>query len=194
MKKIIIAIALILLIGAGYYTIQNIKPFDCCHGEQYEISQWKTYRNNDYGFTFKYPKDYEDFKDGTAISKVVVNENTYPTIHFQIFPLNTYKFSDIPGGFEMTYNPKTKECLWGNRGSNDKSADKNKYTIAGNPACKIGTGDAGFSASGYAIPDEKNNRIIEINFISRDGQYRELNENLLISTFQFISTAPATDN
>lgn len=190
----ILALVVLILIAIGAYYL-NMKKSTSIPMSQSTTSeiQWKTYKDNTYGFSFDYPSDYEDFKNGTAISNVVVNDNTYPVINVRTSPLDTYEFIDRSGGDRMTYNSATKECSWGYEVSDTKNPSKEKYYVAGHPACKVSTGDAGTGVFGYGIPDEKNNRMIQILFMTEDGRHRELDTDYIMNSFKFISATSTNE-
>jgi len=96
-----------------------------------ETVAWKTYRNEEYGFEFKYPQDYENFSSsdvslGYRLSgmyldsgkiqykeKIIANvslmakptkENSAPLIVVHIFPLSSYGYTYLSGGVEFDYD------------------------------------------------------------------------------------------
>jgi hypothetical protein len=61
----------------------------CCHGlyeELEETTNWKTYRNDEYGFEIKYPEDWQLFQPGP---KAFAGLNL---IHLEIFTIETNSF------------------------------------------------------------------------------------------------------
>ena len=93
-KKIILGIIItVVVIGGGFVVYEAFKPGSfCCPPEKSEEDQeetkesvleaetqdWKTYRNEEYGFEFKYPKDWtaDDTSKGAG----------FATFEYSVYP------------------------------------------------------------------------------------------------------------
>ncbi|MFZ2521896.1 MAG: PsbP-related protein [Minisyncoccia bacterium] len=69
---IVLVLICVLLLMSGYLVFQNVREeqkevvvvSESVTVPQDDISTWKTYRNEEYGFEFKYPSDWEIINNG----------------------------------------------------------------------------------------------------------------------------------
>lgn len=165
-----------------------------------DVKTWKVYTDPTYGFNLKYPTEYGPFLDVSesyreykpevvsakaASSTVSVAGEHLGGLSVQIYPLDNYTFKDVPGGGKFTYDAARGVCLVGDSGFNNDKPSEYTIKIAGVTACGVGTGDAGYAFNGYAIPDKKNNIMIEVGISYEPGYYQSVDLKSLLTTFKF---------
>jgi hypothetical protein len=217
-KKLIYGVVIaVVVVIAGIWYMKAYPAFDGAKGRfvdqknnnAFVTSDWKTYTSKEYGFSFQYPAGYGNFEPSDRVSdatllaerakgveKFIVNNGntqiqaTYPELVVIVHPLDKYAFRDAPGGTSTKYDSANKKCI---DFETYKPQIVNKSTepvkINNNTiACHVSTGDAGFSYGAYIIPDERNNRMIEIGFASdsEGANYAPLDENIIYKSFKFI--------
>jgi len=162
-----------------------------------EMSDWKTYRNEEYGFEFKYPPNWilDDQKfDGDAIGVISPEndflarktfEGSYYYTNFSVHACDRLNQNCLMGG---TYvNMKNKTILdFLNDPSPYKSYEKSSFMPEVNIDGIKGYGiiAGGFGAN-YEIILERDNRIYIIDFPSSEKELTAEQKEIL-STFKFI--------
>jgi len=166
---------------------------------QSKTAGWKTYTNSQYGFEFKYPESFGSFTDykyaaGLGSHNILTglssNVSDGSRFFLSVMTMDEFSFSNT-GGIVITY--KNNRC----DSSEPKYLKKNdSFIFRGSEGCYILEGDAGGGFIGYVIPDNVNNRIIEIvNNFSFSGNSESIarqNIEQILSTFKFITPTVQT--
>jgi hypothetical protein len=171
----------------GAFTAQTVPP---------NYRTWKEYRNDNYGFSFKYPAGYEAFTtaasydknaiitfDSKAQEKILLYGyyNSYPTIQVRIFPITKYKYTDNSGGVTFNYDAASKTCI-----RDDMPEVAENILIIGNiKGCRFGMADAGFAMYGYYFPNHAKNVVIEVSLHMGETTSRPLDIKDILNTFSF---------
>jgi hypothetical protein len=158
-----------------------------------DLSNWKTYRNEEYGFEFKYPATYMDFYSDTSLASefyknYISHERSEPdnprygVLLLGIKELEGYFFDNQREG-KTTYDDVHDICYYNE--SNGYSTSSKKV-INGIPVCRISTGEACEGAFGYAVPIVKKQIVIEFMVTSAlDCGSSVLNPEDIISELEF---------
>ncbi|HEX9503252.1 MAG TPA: hypothetical protein VF974_02925 [Patescibacteria group bacterium] len=178
----VLGIAVVIALGAtAYYwqaTSSPLPKFEPVKHKQNSTANWKTYTNTEYGFSFKYPNDFNVYADD-------------PTFIQIIRPKDPNKITD-----NMTIR------VWDNKANLSVIDWWNKYGPYAPPRTSAGLkpdtfpikdimvvdvkgvfieGSEGVLANYLILPADKN-KILEINLMMPTNQ--------IISTFKFITTPP----
>lgn len=179
-----------------------------------ETANWKTYGNEKYGFEVKYPDYYQilttttpeirktdiyaetDASGGGYIkyrskiisvfsletkSKVI---NSYPDFKINIFPLDSYRFTDMPGGVEDGYDLGKSEWWENKYGEGRVKVDLITIQKGGWIGYRLGTGDAGYLDSVIAIPYKNKGLMLEFNFLAGPFTKEEAPVEIIFSTLK----------
>jgi len=158
---------------------------------------WKTYSDEEYDFSIQYPSAYNDLSATTNndflkglyadSSEVVLTDggyNKYPQLSIRIYELTGYEY-DTGYGTSYRYDAEERNCIVdGERQTTNEEFDITTDDWGG---CRIGTGDAGYSSSGYFIPHEERGVVIQITQRSYYGTRRPLNFDTLVKTLELNS-------
>lgn len=144
-------------------------PADCQAAPVDDLSGWQTYRNEEFGFEFKYPEEWS-LQEGTAI------KDDFDFIHIgSIGPLNInmvdkeLNASNIQGVYGKVDNERIEVIK-----------------VGGVDSYMFRDGDAGCGGNIVQIPNNK--QIINLGFIDCDKNTEaEDNRVAILSTFKFIN-------
>lgn len=161
-----------------------------------DTNTWLTYKNDQYGFEFKYPKEI-------MVSDQIKDENLFLAnsigISFSVAAKekNKLSFNEIPGGGGLFYYDE-KNNVW----MNDNHWEQKKAVPCSDlgyqnflsigtekvPALHLGTGDAGFAFSSYFIITNKDFGL-EIGIgISAESEEKEIKiQDAMLNSFKLIN-------
>lgn len=159
---------------------------------------WQTYRNDKYQFSLQYPSDYNSFveigktedqlMEIEAISEksVLINGgyNHYPKISVSLSPINSYEFETFYN-LSYYYDAEKDQCYKVENGVKETypfSISKKDWD-----ACRVGTGDAGWSVEGYSIPLEEKEIVVTISNSSYYGSRRPLPFKTIVKSLETFS-------
>jgi len=131
--------------------------------EEIDTSDWQTYRNEEYGFEFKYPATM-GIKENSYYLNVLFNDS---------LKININILNDV-------LNPKTIKSPIGI--VSQESLEE--LAIDGKLAYRFRDGDAGYGGNSYRISLDNSHTLI-MWFVTENGYYIN-DERLIISTFRFI--------
>ncbi|MBI4120501.1 MAG: hypothetical protein HY454_03475 [Parcubacteria group bacterium] len=140
--KIISAIFIILLAAAGYLYLKNPEAITgILQRKSDETADWKTYRNEKYGFEFKYPGFFGDIPRGDS---GVVNLKS-DTLSFSVIdePLNGMEYNNPPGGLSFEYNASEDRWILTRGGVEEAKYGPQRYNVRQGKAYLVAGGDAG---------------------------------------------------
>lgn len=163
---------------------------------QNETADWKTYRNDEYEFEFKYPKDWilNNQKVGSRIVSIISPENeslakkeyegTYYFIDFAVSVCDKFKDSCPMGGTWVDMKNKSIIDFLNDKSpykSYQKSSFMSEVIVDGMQGYGIIAGGLG---ANYEIILEKNSEIYSIDFPSSEKELT-LEQKTMLSTFKF---------
>lgn len=209
---IIIIVVLVVVVGATWYVLSKKQPSPSPGtGEEDQYKDWKTYTNEEFGFEFKYPKewgeivkkDYYEISDPPSDYIFNFDTNRIDARLFRISDWKNFTGGTGPGAF---YTEGAKN-VWETRKQN-KSLHKNGDTCL--------DGEIGFISD--VDKDEITCRVIknglyvfQIDKLTKDNSYKEISStivtddkeitfvvplkykftlNQILSTFKFIDETP----
>ena len=204
---ILLISVLVLLLGVGGYffflqkeissvcvcpdgSTVDIEGTDCelieCPGVQDETANWQTYRNEEYGFEFRYPQDWELFINahGSGASLLVsLDPEGLADSHVDTdlpYSLDINVYTNISQLDYKNFNVSglTDFIQQYSSGNDPKLVDVSLVSIGGKDGYKAGAGPNVFGGgSSYYV--ENLNMIYEFEFFSGES-------NQILSTFKFI--------
>lgn len=122
-KDIVIVILGVVILVGGYFFFFK-KPANA-------PADWKTYRNNEYGFELKYPEYFPDMK-GDILKGIETRSSKTDNLEFKIYerPLDGFEYINHEGAFIFKYDAKQDKWIPDQIGVEDKFApikyNKNK--------------------------------------------------------------------
>lgn len=170
-----------------------------------EIANWKTYTNQKYGFSFKYPFVFNEddklkFAEKTyllTLSNGGDDEIKANNLTVYVAKIVDYKLDDRPAAFHFYFDSERKR--WLHKETNDSSEFVPKRTNNPIESYIYKTGDANGSSEYLLIPSYSNGYIIEIiNSYDRgdSGSYRKgyynITSDQIIATFKFLPDSPVS--
>jgi len=182
LKYILIVVILAIIVGGGILSYQywwlpkhEIKLPEITIKD--ETTDWQTYRNEEYGFEFKYPKEFSFIDSG---QRAVNNDLGY----YELGYLNQKDGGNLPIFIKLEQlNPNNIRGIYGKKDINDL----NIVTVDGSKSYVYTEGDAGCEGDSINIPNGENTIILQFNNCEGQINYiREDLENQIISTFKFI--------
>jgi len=125
----------------------------CVTMDEVDTSNWLMYSNEEYGFEFKYPNEYEQlstpdtnywrrsgiYSEGQGVkyystiepyitlSAFFIPENSAQSIFVRVFDLDDYTFADVPSGNEYGFNQDTSTWWKNFVGQGEQSAELNNF-------------------------------------------------------------------
>lgn len=161
-----------------------------------DTTDWQMYSDEEYNFSLAYPDSYHEFSRESVVGDEAMlhlvstssetaltssGYNQYPKLDVRVFPLEEYEYNALYGSRHY-YDPDQDRCVVVTNGEeNTTSFDISTDDWRG---CRVATGDAGYSSSGYFIPHEEQQVIIEVTETSYHGTSRSLNFKLLVKTLE----------
>jgi len=201
--SIVIILAIIVGVGALWCAKRPEKPYQPVEIKKSETADWKTYKNEQYGFEFKYPKDWVNtvicgrygdcegtfcFRPGKDTCPKVYNisEKYEKFFDIEIYPIKSFDeyMKDVRNLFHRTDFPAT---------FNNQLISEKELTIGGTRAVER---TIQYSNEETAAPSFNwiGKKMVEVhiplgtdNIIEFDGPYTEINIfNQILSTFRFL--------
>ena len=179
--------------------------FAACPGLKFDFNQidtsgWKTYRNDEYGFEFRYPNDIViNAKTNWSEEEfaLTVSENT----------LEGFKYEDATAGVRYIYDTKQSKWIYTPQEdyyNNDKELLQRLFPQdldLGFEAYKYGGGNGFCGWDSYLIPISWDNKMIEIAYSicgdppsDKNSKLFDLISPKILSTFKFIETSGSGGN
>jgi|SRR3989344_1333075 len=220
-KKTLIIVGLIFLsviiAVSGYFLDEdskNISSSPTTPGtvNTQSIKEWKTYTDTVYGFEFKYPSHYTNFRSIPVAShqkdiyvekmegggfeikyksnlKALASLDAQPQkssageLRLNIFNLNSYAISDVSSGAEFLFD--TEKNQWSQNNGRSKSIFPLPQVNVGNSLIgyRILLGDAGEGFEYVLIPLKDKKLMIEIGFYRGIGTMQDIPIDTILSTF-----------
>ena len=111
-SKILVTTVVILAAVVGYLYLKNpVVITKIFQKELDETAGWKTYRNEEYRFEFKYPGFFGDIPNNISGAEVKSQRTDYFLLKIHRGPLDGFKYLDQPGGFSFTYNGRVDKWI-----------------------------------------------------------------------------------
>ena len=191
MKKIIIVLVLVALALGAYVYISSDQ-------ESKESAEYSTYTNDEYGFSFNYPKDWE-LKESSGDSEAVVHINKPLALHnpdgINMIPgeawISVYYYSSLDElqnhGLNVTADFKDKENVESlEELLSDDSVTQmiGKTTIGGHEAFETILGGYAAYYTVYTMTDSGIYKIYYNYTDNKEGLSSD--ETMIISTFEFV--------
>lgn len=126
-----------------------------------DVSDWKTYKNDEYGFRFQYPADLEEAENHYYLFDLINNQST---IHISILD-EAFDIDNVKS--PIGYVPKDTIS---------------KKTVNGVEVYYFSDGDMGVGGNSYRIPLDINHTLL-IWFVTESGYYKD--ENKIINSLNF---------
>ncbi|MEX2514754.1 MAG: hypothetical protein WD335_01320 [Candidatus Paceibacterota bacterium] len=168
---------------------------------------WKTYRNDEHGFSLRYPEIYGDFKDvdgwahDSELESFQTQASGYPNFSVKIHDIDTFAAgADVGGTWPHYYI--SEEDRWIARSSNATSSpstgDSVGYTASGHKVYFFETANIPSRKETYAIPVPDQNLMVELSFlyntVQESSSYttEDVDREKIFSSFDFYADISAT--
>jgi len=179
-----------------YFGKININEFSMSVGPANEIDEfanWKTYRNEEYGFEFKYPQSFGSLNQvappsnaGQKVTVASFESGGNYRLYLNIYKLDTYTLHDSGSGmllfFDKDLDRWKAEYTLGIIGK--EYYDMDSFISNGVVVYNYVWMDGGAASDKYIIPIKKSAVMIQISYGSVDYEVTHAKETL--STFKFI--------
>jgi hypothetical protein len=159
---------------------------------------WQVYRNENYGFEFRYPKDYKIDPISKIEEGVVFNpESAFEFKVRLVKNLNKFEWEDPIVPVKIYFDAKDKTFKKKDPFGKVETLEPERYTESGEPIYSFGSGDVGLFIVDFVIPNYTKNFLVvfsyggdrnwlEINNLIEEFEAFEENFKQILSTFRFI--------